>query len=293
MGQADAGGKTQDTAKAAQQRAFTDEKHYDISLCGAQGSSQPNLLPPFGHVGQHNVHDTDAAHKKGNRGERAHDPHENLFRFIMLSQKLMDQTKVIKYPWAVRDRIGSLLQVTDRLPVLLHLGQQQSQGITCIRHFGMVLYHVPEQDAAVAEIVRVLRPGGRLLAATNSKTNMAELRALQATVINRLASDDEDPERYFPSSLAFNLEDGATLLGRHFAQVERHDLPGALVFPRPQPVIDYIGSIRGRLHQRLPEGVTWQEVEELLRQELSHHIADHGEFRVNKLAGVFVCTKKI
>jgi ubiquinone/menaquinone biosynthesis C-methylase UbiE len=191
--------------------------------------------------------------------------------------------------------LGMLTQLESPIPDRINLNAEQipltnnSADVVLANH---MLYHVPDQDAAVAEIARVLRPGGRLLAATNSKHNMAELRALRSAVIQQLTSDVKEPDRYYPAvSLAFTLEDGGQLLSRHFAQVERHDLPGALVFPEPQPVIDYIGTIRGRLQQLLPWGITWKDLEELLHQELSQHIGKKGEFRVNKLTGVFVCTK--
>lgn len=73
-----------------------------------------------------------------------------------------------------------------------------------------MLYHVPDLDRALAEIARVLRPGGALIAVTNSVTHLGELRALVA----------------YPAGFeeGFNRENGAELLGRHFASVARHDL---------------------------------------------------------------------
>ena len=41
-----------------------------------------------------------------------------------------------------------------------------------------MLYHVPDLDRAAAELARVLRPGGRLVAVTNSRFHLMELREL-------------------------------------------------------------------------------------------------------------------
>jgi hypothetical protein len=73
-----------------------------------------------------------------------------------------------------------------------------------------MLYHVQEVDRALAEIARVLRPGGALIAVTNSMRHLAELRELID----------------YPPGLewSFHRENGAELLGRHFAQVEQHDM---------------------------------------------------------------------
>jgi len=149
-----------------------------------------------------------------------------------------------------------------------------------------MLYHVPDREMAVGEFARVLRPAGRLLAATNSARSMGELEEVAARAGATLGAGDVVNVN---ATLSFTLENGAALLTRHFSHVTRHDLPGALVFPEPQPVIDYLVSSRERYVKFLPRGVTWGEVVEALRSLLAAHIAEHGEFRVNKMAGVFVC----
>jgi SAM-dependent methyltransferase len=73
-----------------------------------------------------------------------------------------------------------------------------------------MLYHVRDLDRGLGEIARVLRPGGALVAVTNSIDHLSELRELIAA-----------------PSLAvetFNRENAEELLGRHFERVERLDL---------------------------------------------------------------------
>jgi SAM-dependent methyltransferase len=72
-----------------------------------------------------------------------------------------------------------------------------------------MLYHVTDLDLGLSEIARVLKPGGALIAVTNSKRHCEELRAL----IGR----GEGVEK------AFNSENGEEPLRRHFATVERYD----------------------------------------------------------------------
>jgi SAM-dependent methyltransferase len=90
-----------------------------------------------------------------------------------------------------------------------------------------MLYHVEHVDRALAELARVLPPGGRLVATTVGAAHMAELWQLVGF---------ELPER------PFSRENGEQALRRHFARVERHDVDAVLVFPDAQAAHRYVES---------------------------------------------------
>ena len=154
-----------------------------------------------------------------------------------------------------------------------------------------MLYHVPDIDEALVEFKRILKPGGVIVAATNSQQNMPELQVLMRRAIvllSRVGASQIQPP--LPDSHLFALENGARQLARHFYAVVRHDLPSTLIFPEIDPVMDYLESTRMMREPQLPDDVTWEDVMMIMRQQITHLIHHLGELSVRKEVGVLIAS---
>jgi SAM-dependent methyltransferase len=104
---------------------------------------------------------------------------------------------------------------------------------------GWVLFHPSDLDRAVSEIARVVRPGGRLIAATNSDYHLAELWSFVGH--SRIEH-------------SFSLENGEQALRRHFDDVSMERVEGWVTFSDTDAVRGYIRSsiICGHLADSVP-----------------------------------------
>jgi len=104
-----------------------------------------------------------------------------------------------------------------------------------------VLHHVPDLDRGIRELARVLRPGGRLVAATLGDGNMQELWDLVGAEVT--------------AGLSFGYGNGEAALAPHFTQIERREANGTVVFPDRASMRDFVAATTTRSHlaDRVPE----------------------------------------
>jgi SAM-dependent methyltransferase len=122
---------------------------------------------------------------------------------------------------------------------------------------GWMLYHVPDVERGIAELARVLRPGGRLVAVTNRVEHLHELRKL-------LGGDG--------ATSGFSDENAAEILLRHFARVEERDAGGWIDFPDRSALEAYVECSRSLWARDLPADV-------------------QGPLRVRRAPVIYVATK--
>lgn len=142
-----------------------------------------------------------------------------------------------------------------------------------------MLYHVPDLPKGLSEIRRVLKPGGRLYAATNGLDNMRELSELMARF------DPTQPYDVSRVIATFSLENGAALLQPYFSPVRLLHYEDGLAVTEPEPLVAYaasMGSLAGQF-----AGERRARFAEFVRQEVADAVAREGAFRIRKSGGMF------
>ena len=134
-----------------------------------------------------------------------------------------------------------------------------------------VLYHVPDQALAMQELGRIVRPGGRVVMATNGARNNQRMYE-----VARLAASDLGRTDAFPRTSPFRLED-VERVRAVFPNVRVEIFESAFRFPEAEPALRYWRSMRDD-----------PELEAAMRQRIDEIIRVEGTFRVPLVAGCFV-----
>ncbi|MBV8303426.1 MAG: class I SAM-dependent methyltransferase, partial [Acidimicrobiia bacterium] len=148
-----------------------------------------------------------------------------------------------------------------------------------------MLYHVPDIPLAIAELRRIVRPGGTLLVAANAPGGLAELYRVRWDSIAAVAGRPVSPWSWFAR---FNLENGVSLLRAAFEHVEARRLRSELRIPDPDPVVAFLDS-QSLPEGVLPDGLDWSAVVAEMRARTAARIAANGFFSVTLCMGVLVC----
>jgi len=136
-----------------------------------------------------------------------------------------------------------------------------------------MLYHISDRPKALAQICRVLRPGGQLYATTNGMDHMRELDELLSRV-GVTPSVAHNP---------FKLENGREELAAWFTDIEvcRHE--DHLNVTEAEPIMNYILSDLSPDDSQLGE----------IRRVVEGEIALHGAYYITKSSGMFIARRQI
>lgn len=141
-----------------------------------------------------------------------------------------------------------------------------------------MLYHVPDRLQALAEMRRILEPGGKVYLATNGLTHLHELYELQRRF---------DPSVDFGWSHTvpkiFSLEGGGAEVAQFFEDVHVVLYEDDLNVTEAEPLVNYILSMTVAAEAKCRRA----ELQQFIEREL----VQHGVIHISKDSGMFIGVK--
>ena len=147
-----------------------------------------------------------------------------------------------------------------------------------------MLYHVPDLNKALAEIHRVLRPGGRLYASTIGREHMRELdawaREFELAPLDGIGLNEMVAGR-------FGLETGEAKLAPWFQPITLHKYEDALRVTEAGPLMAYILS-------SIPASEAALAADKLAAYArfVENELAEKGSLHITKASGLFEAAPK-
>ncbi len=150
-----------------------------------------------------------------------------------------------------------------------------------------MLYHMKDVEKTIQGFHKVIRPGGSLLATTNSSVTLPRI----VEMCNRML-DAFDLPKTTSSVTPFCLENGKEILQSVFPTVEETVIHNALVFHHATPIVNYISSMFPSLN--IPDNTYLHaEMKEWLKEEVENELSLHnGIWRDPKTLAIYRCQKE-
>ncbi len=142
-----------------------------------------------------------------------------------------------------------------------------------------MLYHLPRRSQALAEIHRVLKPGGWLVATTGGEKHLSELYELVQKFDPEVAANG-----WYLEPIDFSIENGQAQLSLWFERIELRRYEDALLVTEVEPLVDYILSTV-RLN---PRDERRADLRRYIQAQMN---ANGGAIRITKDSGMFVAGK--
>ena len=147
-----------------------------------------------------------------------------------------------------------------------------------------MLYHVPDQHRALAEIRRVLKPNGRFYASTNGRTHMQEIGNLAAHFAE---GETLEQLRAAHTLNSFRLEDGLEMLSAYFGEVTLHKRESSLEVTEAEPLLAFILSATAAAQLREKPTAAQLRKLEAFKQHIKKRIAAEGAVHITQASGLF------
>jgi SAM-dependent methyltransferase len=149
-----------------------------------------------------------------------------------------------------------------------------------------MLYHVPDPARAVAEATRVLRPGGKLLVATNGRRHLAEMNELWLPLLDRVGrrGELEDAGLVNPRVTA---DQARRFVGMHFPEPDVRWLRSSVIVTDPTPVVRHAASTTAAQ----AVGDRRDELVDALSEAITKEIRRDGQFTITTEVAFLTATK--
>ncbi|MGE7870350.1 methyltransferase domain-containing protein [Bacillus paramycoides] len=150
-----------------------------------------------------------------------------------------------------------------------------------------MLYHMKDVEKTIQGFHKVIRPGGALLATTNSKVSLPRIDEM----CNKMLVAFDLPKTS-PSAAPFCLENGKELLQSVFSTVEETIIHNALIFHHATPIVNYISSMFPSLN--IPDNIYLHaEMKDWLKKEIENELTLHdGIWSDPKTLAIYRCKKE-